>query len=195
MVQHKPQPCQQVNHGPGVNTASEFTMGLTAVKAVRRPSESFTQHKNNQELQIPSYHRQVKTFPWSQSSNSKLAKMEVTDGGESGSRLACWQTARAKMQTSCTWSSLSVSFRGSSLKHAGSHPGLLPLCWPGAAGSSPPVRDLQPEAQENQRRSHTCGVSICSALGAELHPCWKSLLPQAFIRCQRPFTPASSLVP
>lgn len=57
-------------------------MGLTAAKAVRRHSESFTQQENNQELQIPSYHRQVKTFPWSQSSKSKLAKMAVTEGGE-----------------------------------------------------------------------------------------------------------------
>lgn len=157
-------------------------MGLTAAKAVRRHSESFTQRKNNQELQIPSYHRQVKTFPWSQSSKRKLAKMKVTEGGGAAAE---WRAGKP-LARRCRHLAHGLSYPSGgpalshSLKQAGSHAGLLPLCWPGAAGSSPPVFDLQPAAQENQRRSHTCRVSICSALGAELHPPWKGLLPHSF---------------
>lgn len=80
-------PASKLTVGLGVNMASEFTKGLTAVKAVRRHSELFTQHRNNQE-------QQVKTFPWSQSPNSKLAKVGVTDGGEAGEAAAVWRAGK-----------------------------------------------------------------------------------------------------
>lgn len=140
---------------------------------------------------IPSYHRLVKTFPWSQPSNSKLAKKEVTDGGEAA---ADWRAGKplGRRCRHLVHGVLCPILQG----HAGSHAGLLPLCSPGAGSSSPPLCDLQPEARENQRRSHTCRGSICSALGAELHPRWKGPLPPtAFIRCQRPFIPDPSPVP